>query len=207
MTYRQMLKIALEQSAIDSSCSAEDFLKGENTVVKSVKNERARRYLKLPFILDLTSYGSGIVASVGEGYEEIATDYITVSPNTTALKPRICTSCPRLFARRGQTCALWRSIGWQSPKGLEWRNANTEQKSSRHPTSPPFTPPSGATRYAPSDVTSTVSASAHTTATDSSPFAVQVPTARICGKSASTSCPNTVTAVLPRRLPHPLPLK
>ncbi len=76
MTYRQMLTIALEQSAIDSSCSAEDFLKGENTVVKSVKNERARRYLKLPFILDLTSYGSGIVASVGEGYEEIATDYI-----------------------------------------------------------------------------------------------------------------------------------
>ncbi len=76
MTYRQMLSIALEQSAVDSSCSSADFTSGKSTVVISKPSENARRYLRLPFILDLTSYGSGIVASVSHGYEEIARDYI-----------------------------------------------------------------------------------------------------------------------------------
>jgi len=63
MTNKEILFIALAQSAIDSSCRPEDFLRNEPVVVTSAPHPDARRYLKLPFFLDLTSYGSNIVAS------------------------------------------------------------------------------------------------------------------------------------------------
>lgn len=64
------------QSAIDSNCNWQDFTSRQNKVVISEKNENARKYLKLPFICDLTSYGTNIVASVSKGLEEIVTGYI-----------------------------------------------------------------------------------------------------------------------------------
>lgn len=66
MTNQEIYRIAREQSAIDSSCAAEDFLSRENKVVISQKHEQARKYLELPFFCDLTSYGTNIVASVSE---------------------------------------------------------------------------------------------------------------------------------------------
>lgn len=63
MTNKEILSIALAQSAIDSSCSPADFIKSEPVVVTSAPHPDARRYLKLPFFLDLTSYGPNIVAS------------------------------------------------------------------------------------------------------------------------------------------------
>lgn len=72
MTNEDILKIALAQSAIDSNCRAEDFLKKEGTVVISKENAAARRYLSLPFELDLTSYGNGVVASVSPEIHELA---------------------------------------------------------------------------------------------------------------------------------------
>ena len=80
MTNLDVLRIALEQSAADSSCRAEDFLSHENKVVLSRENPDARRYLKLPFVCDLTSYGSNIVASVSEELVEPVTDYINSYP-------------------------------------------------------------------------------------------------------------------------------
>ena len=50
-TKQQILEIAMSQSAIDLNCSAQDFLKEENRVVRSVANERARKYLALPFFM------------------------------------------------------------------------------------------------------------------------------------------------------------
>lgn len=46
---KEILRIALEQSAIDSNCKWDDFLKKENVTVISAANPAARRYLKLPF--------------------------------------------------------------------------------------------------------------------------------------------------------------
>ena len=63
MTNKEILSIALAQSAIDSNCRPADFQKSEPVVVTSAPHPDARRYLKLPFFLDLTSYGSNIVAS------------------------------------------------------------------------------------------------------------------------------------------------
>ncbi len=76
MTNKEILKIAMEQSAVDSNCTAEDFTRTENVIVRSAKNEKARIYLELPFICDIVTYGSNIVASVSEGYETAVREYL-----------------------------------------------------------------------------------------------------------------------------------
>ena len=75
-TNRSILRLAMEQSAIDAHCSPEDFTREDNVVVTSVPDPRARKYLSLPFDCHLISYGSNIVASVSEPYREIAAGYI-----------------------------------------------------------------------------------------------------------------------------------
>ncbi len=80
MTNTDMLRIAAEQSAIDSGCRAEDFFLCENKVVISRKNQEARKYLSLPFICDLCSYGNNIVASVSEALAEDVGQYINSYP-------------------------------------------------------------------------------------------------------------------------------
>ncbi len=80
MTNRQVLEIAMKQSAIESCCDWQDFNCQENKVVISRQDKDARKYLKLPFICDLTSYGTNIVASVSEGLEGIVKDYINRFP-------------------------------------------------------------------------------------------------------------------------------
>lgn len=79
-TNREILEIAMRQSSIDSNCNIEDFGKKENVVVVSEPSENARKYLKLPFECDLTSYGNNIVASVKEEYREIVENYIRKYP-------------------------------------------------------------------------------------------------------------------------------
>ena len=76
MTNLEILSGAMVQSAIDLNCDPSDFLKQENIVVRSVGNPAARRYLELPFSANLVSYGSNIVASVGESAEEAVRSYI-----------------------------------------------------------------------------------------------------------------------------------
>lgn len=80
MTNKEILRIAMQQSAIDSTCCMEDFIKTDNKVVLSAKNEKARRYLELPFSCDLTTYGNNIVASVSEDLAEIVGEYIEKYP-------------------------------------------------------------------------------------------------------------------------------
>ena len=66
MDNASIMRTALEQSAIDCCCSPEDFLCSENSVFESVPSAGVRRYLELPHVLDLVSYGNGIVASCGK---------------------------------------------------------------------------------------------------------------------------------------------
>lgn len=76
MTNEMIIQIAMEQSAIDSNCKAEDFKQFQNVVTVSKENVNARKYLKLPHICDLTSYGNNIVATVGQKYMNTVSDYI-----------------------------------------------------------------------------------------------------------------------------------
>lgn len=80
MTNYEIIKIAMQQSAIDSNCCMEDFIKPENKIAISEKTTNARKYLELPFYCDLTSYGNNIVASVTEELAVIVSEYIEKYP-------------------------------------------------------------------------------------------------------------------------------
>lgn len=80
LTNQNILRIAMQQSAIDANCREEDFLRTENVITVSKANPSARKYLKLPHICNLISYGNNIVATVSEEYEGIAREYISQYP-------------------------------------------------------------------------------------------------------------------------------
>ena len=97
MTNQEILQIALQQSAFDCNCNAEDFLSSENKVVLSQKNEKARVYMPLPLECDLVSYGNNIVAQVSPRMKETVAWYIGKydvahcfeSPNVIALDEKL----------------------------------------------------------------------------------------------------------------------
>lgn len=80
MTNAEILKIAMEQSAIDLGADARDFEKSENVVVISRENDGARQYLKLPFSCQIVSYGNNAVASVSREFREITEAYVNKYP-------------------------------------------------------------------------------------------------------------------------------
>lgn len=97
MTNRDILQLALQQSAYDCNCCADDFLSSENKVVLSQKNDKARAYLPLPFECDLVSYGSNIVAQVSPRMKETvewyigkyAVEHCFETPNVIALNEKL----------------------------------------------------------------------------------------------------------------------
>ena len=97
MTNQEILQIALQQSAYDCNCSADDFLSAENKIVLSRKHEKARAYLPLPLECELVSYGNNIVAQVSPRMKELVEWYISKytvchcfeSPNVIALNERL----------------------------------------------------------------------------------------------------------------------
>ena len=80
LTNQEIWTIALQQSAYDSGCLPEDFLKAENVVAISQKHPLARKYLKLPLSCDLVSYGSNIVAQASEEIAPLVRQYIDRYP-------------------------------------------------------------------------------------------------------------------------------
>lgn len=80
MTNEEILQIAMEQSACDSNCSPEDFLKNENVVVISRENSKARKYLQLPLSCDMVSYGNNIVVQAGEDLIPLVQKYLDRYP-------------------------------------------------------------------------------------------------------------------------------
>lgn len=80
MTNKEIIEIAMQQSALDLNCSAEDFKQRENKVVISKASDQARRYLELPFFCNLVSYGNNIVASVDPRVKDFIGCYINRFP-------------------------------------------------------------------------------------------------------------------------------
>ena len=77
LTNKDILQIAMQQSAIDANCEANDFLRTDNVIVISKDNPSARKYLKLPHVCNLISYGNNIVATVSEEFKTIVNEYIS----------------------------------------------------------------------------------------------------------------------------------
>ncbi len=63
MTNREMLEIAMGQSAEDMGCRGEDFRADKNVVSPLKLGKNARKYLKEPITCSLVSYGNNIVAA------------------------------------------------------------------------------------------------------------------------------------------------
>lgn len=80
LTNVMIRRIALQQSAEDANCRAEDFVCGRNVISISKKNAAARKYIELPHICNLIYYGDNIVAAVAEEYKEIVEQYISKYP-------------------------------------------------------------------------------------------------------------------------------
>ena len=76
MTNQEVLEIAMEQSAADLNCRAEDFMKDEPVVVKGGIGPGVKNYYQEPVSANLVSYGNNIVASVKEEYREIIEEYL-----------------------------------------------------------------------------------------------------------------------------------
>lgn len=77
MTNKDILQIAMEQSALELNCRASDFLCSHPVIVRFGLGERARKYYKEPIACNLVSYGNNIVASVQDEYKKIIEEYIS----------------------------------------------------------------------------------------------------------------------------------
>lgn len=76
MNNKEILQIALAQSAQDCNCAPSDFLRSENVLVPFALKTGARSYYKEPIACNLVSYGSNIVASVKPAYKELVEAYL-----------------------------------------------------------------------------------------------------------------------------------
>ncbi len=80
MTNQDILELAMKQSAIDANCKIEDFMKYSNVIVESKNSPYARKYLQLPFVCNLISYGTNIVATIDMQFKDIVESYINQYP-------------------------------------------------------------------------------------------------------------------------------
>ena len=90
---QRILEIAQEQSAIDCSCAASDFTGPASRVHQSLASQNARRYLALPHLCDLVSYGSNVVACCAPELIPLLERFISDMPG-----PAACFETPGLYA-------------------------------------------------------------------------------------------------------------
>ncbi len=107
MTNKEILDIAMAQSAVDSCCRPSDFLSNKNKVVASRKAPGARKYLELPFLCDFTCYGNNIVVSGEERYTKIAEQYIERFPAEHCFEtPNLYVLMERLKPLKANVCFM-----------------------------------------------------------------------------------------------------
>ena len=63
MTYQEITETALRQCATDCSCLPEDFLRDTCVIVESKPDENGSRYMELPHICAMMTWGSNVVIS------------------------------------------------------------------------------------------------------------------------------------------------
>ena len=76
MTGRDILGIAMNQSAEDIGCKAEDFLSERSLVVPFKLGSKAKKYYQLPIGGCFLSYGSNVVAAASEGLLDLVKEYV-----------------------------------------------------------------------------------------------------------------------------------
>ncbi len=76
MTYKDMLAVAVRQSAIEMNCCEGDFFSYENKVTASKPDSRIRKYYNQPFACNFVSYGNNVVASANSELIAVIRDYV-----------------------------------------------------------------------------------------------------------------------------------
>lgn len=76
MTNREMMEIAMRQSAEDIGCRKEDFQAEKNVVSPFKLGKHARKYLKEPITCNFVSYGNNIVAASINDTLDVISEYI-----------------------------------------------------------------------------------------------------------------------------------
>ncbi len=76
MTNEEIIRVAMEQSAKDIGCKAEDFYRNDNIVVPFVLGSDAKKYYKLPIGCNFISYGNNVVAAATDECYKVVENYI-----------------------------------------------------------------------------------------------------------------------------------
>ncbi len=76
LTNKEILKIAMEQSATDIGCRAEDFLGTAPVIVDAIVGDGARVYYKEPISCNFVTYGNNVVVSVKPELRKIVEEYV-----------------------------------------------------------------------------------------------------------------------------------
>lgn len=73
---REIMAVALRQSAVDCNCTPEDFLRDQPVITRSRPHPQARTYMPLPLECDLVCYGHNVVAQTSERLHETVSAYV-----------------------------------------------------------------------------------------------------------------------------------
>lgn len=76
MINKDILWAAMQQSANDQGCKAEDFLKTENVVVPFTLGAKAKKYYSLPIACNFISYGNNVVAAASGECFDLVEEYV-----------------------------------------------------------------------------------------------------------------------------------
>lgn len=76
MTNREMLEIAMRQSAEDIGCCVDDFRLSENIIVPFELGKNARKYLKEPITCNFVSYGNNVVVAAIPETIDVVSEYV-----------------------------------------------------------------------------------------------------------------------------------
>ena len=103
MTNKDILRIALTQSAVEFGCRPEDFLADRPAVTLSRPHPEARVYLPLPLACDIVSYGSCAVAMASEDTAPDVTAYVQKYPTEHLFETPNLHVLDKLMAKHGLT--------------------------------------------------------------------------------------------------------
>ena len=108
MTQREILQTALRQSAVDCSCTEDDFLRDGPVVVESKEAEGASRYLDTPQICALFSYGANIVAACRKDLVSEVTRYVNETKTIyNCFDPPRLDELNRILLKKAEARVTW----------------------------------------------------------------------------------------------------
>ena len=105
MTKQQIEQLALEQLSRDLSCSPNDFMKEENTIVKSSIINGRREFFKQKNFLRMATFGYGTVISVEDRLYEWAKEYFHGISGLECFSNRHMSGIDNILDKYGKTIA------------------------------------------------------------------------------------------------------